>query len=52
MENGSNDISKCPFHNGSMQKNTAAGRGTQNKDWWPNQLNLNILRQQNGRAHV
>ena len=45
MENGSNDISKCPFHNGSMQKNTAAGRGTQNKDWWPNQLNLNILKQ-------
>jgi catalase-peroxidase len=45
MENSSNDISKCPFHNGSMQQNTAAGRGTQNKDWWPNQLNLNILKQ-------
>jgi catalase-peroxidase len=23
----------------------AAGSGTQNRDWWPNQLNLNILRQ-------
>ena len=35
--------SKCPYHNGqSMQK---AGGGTSNKDWWPNQLNLNILRQ-------
>jgi len=45
MDNNSNDISKCPFHNGSMQQNTAAGRGTQNKDWWPNQLNLNILKQ-------
>jgi catalase-peroxidase len=45
MENSSNDISKCPFHNGSLQQNTAAGRGTQNKDWWPNQLNLNILKQ-------
>src|SRR5690606_285216 len=45
MENSSNDISKCPFHNGSMQTNNAAGRGTQNKDWWPNQLNLHILKQ-------
>lgn len=46
MENYEGDISKCPFHNGTMQKtNTAAGRGTQNRDWWPNQLNLNILKQ-------
>ena len=44
MENNSNDISKCPFHNGSM-KNNVGGGGTQNKDWWPNQLKLNILRQ-------
>lgn len=29
--------SKCPFH--------AAGRGTSNQDWWPNQLNLKILHQ-------
>ncbi|HSR37288.1 MAG TPA: catalase/peroxidase HPI, partial [Phnomibacter sp.] len=36
----SNDLSKCPFHNGSMKMG-----GTSNKDWWPNQLNLNILRQ-------
>nr|WP_245579301.1 catalase/peroxidase HPI [Algoriphagus mannitolivorans] len=39
----SGDISKCPFHNGSMS--AAAGKGTQNVDWWPNQLNINILRQ-------
>lgn len=44
MEDGSNDISKCPFHNGSM-KNTAGGGGTRNNDWWPNQLKLSILRQ-------
>lgn len=44
MENSSNDISKCPFHNGSM-KNNAGGGGTRNRDWWPNQLKLNILRQ-------
>jgi catalase-peroxidase len=40
----SNDISKCPFHNGSMKQN-AAGGGTRNRDWWPNQLKVNILRQ-------
>ncbi|KQR71081.1 catalase/peroxidase HPI [Pedobacter sp. Leaf176] len=44
MENESNDISKCPFHNGSMKHN-AGGGGTRNNDWWPNQLKLNILRQ-------
>ncbi|MGV3599743.1 MAG: catalase/peroxidase HPI [Dyadobacter fermentans] len=44
MENGSNDISKCPFHNGTMNHNVGGG-GTRNRDWWPNQLKLNILRQ-------
>jgi catalase-peroxidase len=44
MEKDSNDISKCPFHNGSM-KPKAAGGGTRNQDWWPNQLKLSILRQ-------
>ncbi|MDY0907801.1 catalase/peroxidase HPI [Pedobacter sp. CFBP9032] len=44
MEKDSNDISKCPFHNGSMKQNVAGG-GTRNHDWWPNQLKLNILRQ-------
>ncbi len=29
---------KCPFHH-------TAGTGTTNQDWWPNQLNLNILHQ-------
>jgi catalase-peroxidase len=43
MEN-SNDISKCPFHNGTLKQNTGGG-GTKNRDWWPNQLKLNILRQ-------
>lgn len=44
MEKDSNDLSKCPFHNGSMKHNVAGG-GTRNRDWWPNQLKLNILRQ-------
>jgi catalase-peroxidase len=45
MENNkhSGDISQCPFHNGSMKK--VAGNGPTNRDWWPNQLKLNILRQ-------
>lgn len=32
-----NNGSKCPFH--------GASAGTTNRDWWPNKLNLNILRQ-------
>ncbi|HQX85278.1 MAG TPA: catalase-peroxidase, partial [Aestuariivirga sp.] len=37
------DNGKCPIpgHAGS----TAGGRGTGNRNWWPNQLNLGILRQ-------
>ncbi len=45
MENGSNDISKCPFHNGSMNKVKVAGDGTSNQDWWPNRLKIELLRQ-------
>jgi catalase-peroxidase len=33
-----NGNGKCPFH-------PPAGGGTQNQDWWPKQLKLNILRQ-------
>lgn len=42
MSNSSTE-SKCPFHHG--QSTPVAGMGTSNKDWWPNRLNLNILRQ-------
>jgi catalase-peroxidase len=41
--NGANGQSKCPFTNGMLK--TGAGGGTTNRDWWPNQLKLNILRQ-------
>ncbi|RLZ12409.1 catalase/peroxidase HPI [Faecalibacter macacae] len=51
MENQGGDISKCPFHNGSVAQNNAAGRGTQNRDWWPNQLNLNILKQHDTKVN-
>ncbi|MGS2763660.1 catalase/peroxidase HPI [Sinomicrobium sp. M5D2P9] len=43
MENNSNDMSKCPFMGGAPKQ--AAGGGTSNRDWWPNQLKVNILRQ-------
>ncbi len=39
----SKDISKCPFH--GAQKENVGGGGTRNRDWWPNQLRTNILRQ-------
>jgi len=37
------DEAKCPFHH-------AAGGGTPNQDWWPNQLNLGILHQRSSRS--
>ena len=36
-------LEQCPF-SGSQQKHST---GTTNRDWWPNQLKLNILRQNN-----
>jgi len=38
-----NSEAKCPFMGGALNK--GAGAGTRNSDWWPNQLKLNILRQ-------
>ena len=38
-----NEQSKCPFSS-AMPKHSA-GQGTANQDWWPNKLNLKILRQ-------
>jgi len=39
-----NGAGKCPFNHGMI--NQVAGGGPSNQDWWPNQLKLNILRQQ------
>ena len=44
MDNHSEHISKCPV-TGAIGKQTHGGGGTRNRDWWPNQLKLNILRQ-------
>ncbi len=44
MENNNgNGAGKCPFSSGALKQ--SAGGGTRNRDWWPNQLRLNILRQ-------
>jgi catalase-peroxidase len=41
--NHQNGAGKCPFTGGTLRH--SAGGGQTNKDWWPNQLNLGILRQ-------
>jgi len=38
------EMSKCPF-------NHSAGGGTSNRDWWPNQLRLDILRQHSEKSN-
>lgn len=37
--------SKCPFNHGQF-----ATKGTSNRDWWPNQLNLRILHQHSSKS--
>ena len=38
---------KCPFHGSTTKPNI----GTQNKDWWPNHLNIDILRQHDKKSN-
>ena len=47
-----NDISECPVMGqpASSYRHTAAGSMT-NSDWWPNQLNLNILHQNSPKGN-
>jgi catalase-peroxidase len=40
---------KCPFT--SERTKAAAGGGTTNKDWWPNSIKLNILRQHSEKVN-
>jgi len=44
MESNSDNVSRCPVTGATNNHNVGAG-GTKNRDWWPNQLKLNILRQ-------
>ncbi|MEM1158285.1 MAG: catalase/peroxidase HPI [Verrucomicrobiota bacterium] len=45
--NQQESTSKCPFLAGQARGalSPTAGRGTSNRDWWPNALNLGVLRQ-------
>jgi len=44
-----NDVSKCPVMHGAVTSNNSSG--TSNRDWWPNQLNLNILHQHDKKTN-
>ena len=35
--------SKCPFTGAGTPPKHPTGKGTSNRDWWPNSLNLKIL---------
>ena len=40
---------KCPVNHGAMSNYSSSG--TSNKDWWPKQLNLNILHQHDTKTN-
>ena len=40
---------KCPFHEGNTNK--SSGGGTSNRDWWPNQLRVDLLNQHSTRSN-
>ncbi|UBZ15549.1 catalase/peroxidase HPI [Flagellimonas marinaquae] len=48
LANGA-DEGMCPFLNGEMKQ--VAGSGTQNEDWWPNRLKLEILSQHSEKTN-
>ena len=43
------DISKCPVMHGSVTNGKE--KGNSNLNWWPNQLNLNILHQHDRKSN-
>jgi catalase-peroxidase len=54
MDNNNKDgAAKCPFTGASTlsSKQGSAGTGPVNRDWWPNQLKLNILRQHSSKSN-
>ncbi|ENN2548072.1 catalase/peroxidase HPI [Salmonella enterica] len=40
---------KCPFHQGGHDR--SAGAGTASRDWWPNQLRVDLLNQHSNRSN-
>ncbi|WP_078595189.1 catalase/peroxidase HPI [Evansella clarkii] len=52
MSNESNESNeRCPFTQASTSTEGKPKKGTTNKDWWPNQLNLNILHQHDTKTN-
>ncbi|MBY0147064.1 catalase/peroxidase HPI [Neobacillus niacini] len=49
MDKNNNAAGGCPFGHGGATSNTSSG--TSNRDWWPNQLNLNILHQHDKKSN-
>ena len=49
MSNENVSSGKCPVMHGANTK--MGGKGTKNLDWWPNQLNLKILHQNDRKAN-
>ena len=43
------DVNKCPVMHGAITSNSSSG--TSNREWWPNQLNLNILHQHDKKSN-
>ena len=44
MQSEAPNVAKCPVHH-------AAGGGTTNKDWWPNQLRVDLLNQHSSKSN-
>lgn len=42
---------KCPFHAETSTPTQSAGGGTGNRDWWPNQLRVDLLNQHSNRSN-
>lgn len=49
-EKNTNKQSKCPV-TGHTSKHQLGSTGTKNRDWWPNQLKLNILKQHSEKTN-
>ncbi|WP_413997661.1 catalase/peroxidase HPI [Flavobacterium sp. W1B] len=47
--NNGNGESKCPFSGGTTKQ--GAANGTQNQNWWPNQLKVDVLRQHSSKSN-
>lgn len=50
MENNSESAGRCPV-TGATGKHSVGASGTKNRDWWPNQLKLNVLRQHSAKSN-